>query len=155
MKNSNSIDAPYGERDKVHRICLRYDNRGSDLIEVLHDVQAALGFVDETTQREIAEALNITRAQVHGVISFYDDFRTEAAPGTIVRVCRGEACQSMGAQSLLAATKEAVKDRAHISVEAVYCLGNCALAPAAMVDGKLHGRLKGPRLSSLIDEVSK
>jgi len=155
VKKPVSTSSSQTKRAQILRICQRYDNLASALIEVLHDVQEAYGFISEATQREIAGALNITRAEVHGVISFYDDFRTEGAPGTVVRICRGEACQSMGAQGLLAATTNAVKDRARISVEAVYCLGNCALAPAATLNGKLHGRLKGPRLSSLIDEVTK
>ena len=150
----NSIDAPYGAPDKVRKICLRYANRGSDLIEVLHDVQAALGFVDETAQKEIAEALNITRAEVHGVISFYDDFRSEAAPGTIVRVCRGEACQSMGAENLLPVAEELTKGRPRIGVEAVYCLGNCALAPAVTVGGTLHGRVEKDHLVAIVEHAA-
>ena len=155
MKNSVSTNGAQAERAQIHRICQRYDNRAPALIEVLHDVQEASGFISEAAQAEIAGALNITRAEVHGVTSYYDDFRTEVAPGTIVRICRGEACQSMGAENLLAATREATKGRKHIGVEAVYCLGNCALAPAATVNGKLHGRLEGTRLSSIIDEVAK
>ncbi len=117
------------------------------LLPILHGLQAAYGHVPAAAHEPIAKALNITRAELHGVISFYHDFRDKPAGVHVVRICRAEACQAMGG----AALSEAVLDRlgldwhdttrdGRVTVEPVYCLGLCACAPAAMVDGKLKGR---------------
>jgi formate dehydrogenase subunit gamma len=118
------------------------------LLEILHAVQGDLGCVPPEAVPPIAEALNLSRAEVHGVISFYHHFR-ERAPGRyVVQLCRAEACQSMNGHAL----EEYVRSRLRVNVgettrdgrvtlEAVYCLGNCACAPSMMVNGELHGRV--------------
>ncbi|MDG3042915.1 formate dehydrogenase subunit gamma [Roseicyclus marinus] len=117
------------------------------LLPILHAVQASFGHVPAFAHAPIAEALNITRAELHGVVSFYHDFRDKPAGVHVVRICRAEACQAMGG----AAMSEAVLAQlgldwhgttrdGRITVEPVYCLGLCACAPAAMVDGKAKGR---------------
>jgi formate dehydrogenase subunit gamma len=108
----------------------------------------------------IAHALNLSRAEVHGVISFYHDFRA-APPGRhVLRVCRAEACQAMGAERLARAVQGRLGIEWHgttpdgsVTLEPVYCLGNCACAPAAMLDGRVHGRLTQERVAALVDEV--
>jgi formate dehydrogenase subunit gamma len=117
------------------------------LLPILHGLQAAFGHIPQTAHAPLAQALNITRAELHGVISFYHDFRDKPAGKRVVKLCRAEACQAMGGADLSAAVlarlgldwHETTRD-GRVTVEPVYCLGLCACAPAAMVDGTLHGR---------------
>ncbi|MEQ8389340.1 MAG: NAD(P)H-dependent oxidoreductase subunit E [Alphaproteobacteria bacterium] len=111
------------------------------LLPVLHAVQAAFGYIDDGAVPVIAETLNLTRADVHGVISFYHDFRRRPAPARQVQICRAEACQSMGATRLFDEVTAACAGDEDIEVREVFCLGNCALSPAALIDGTLYGRL--------------
>lgn len=140
--------------------CARHRNDPAALIEILHDLQAEIGWVPQSVLPEIAGALNLSRAEVHGVVSFYHDFRERPAGRVTVKVCRAEACQSMGALELI----ERVCARQGIAlggagadggltIEPVYCLGNCALSPAALVNGRLYGRLDADRLEAAIREA--
>jgi len=132
---------------QVTAICQRHGNQPGELIEILHDVQTALGFVPDGVLPVIAQALNLSRAEVYGVRTFYHDFHAEPAGKHILQLCRAEACQAMGCERLAAslakslgiAFGETTEDGA-ITLRAVYCLGNCGLAPAAMLDGRLIGR---------------
>ena len=144
----------------VRATCSAWGNRADALIEILHAVQARFGFVPRDADPTIADALNISRADVHGVITFYHDFR-RAEPGRhIVRVCRAEACQAMRSESLAAHACDRLGcnfggttgDR-RVTLEPVYCLGNCALSPAVMIDDRLHGRVDPARFDALMDEL--
>jgi formate dehydrogenase subunit gamma len=142
-------------------VCASYGNKPDALLEILHDIQEHEGFVPQGAVPVVAKALNLTRADVHGVMSFYHDFRKTRAGVITVKICRAEACQSMGAMALieafLAKRKLALGDTSddgQITVEATYCLGNCAMAPAAMVNGKLAGRLNNAKLEKLVMEAS-
>jgi formate dehydrogenase subunit gamma len=148
-------EASRHEADTVAAICARHGNQPALLIEMLHDIQEALGHVPDASLKTIAGALNLTRAEVHGVVSFYHDFRKEPAGNVIVKVCRAEACQSMGAEALLASIMRRYGEEAaaKVTVEPVYCLGNCALSPAAMVNGKLMGRVDEARISARVSEA--
>ncbi len=147
------------ERDTVNRIVQDMKARPGPLIEVLHAVQAALGYVPSEAIPILAEALNLSRAEVHGVVTFYHFFR-ETPPGRhTVSLCRAEACQSMGADALAAHAKQRLGVDFHettadgaFSLEPVFCLGNCACSPAAMIDGRLYGRLTPQSLDALIAE---
>jgi formate dehydrogenase subunit gamma len=139
-------------------ICARHGDRPDALIEILHDVQEEAGFVPKASIPVIADALNLSRADVHGVMSFYHDFKSQRQGRVVVKVCRAEACQSMGAfdlieQFLLKRGLKMGETSGDITVEATYCLGNCALAPAAMIDGRLHGRLNAERLEQRVAEA--
>jgi formate dehydrogenase subunit gamma len=139
-------------------ICARHGDRPDALIEILHDVQAVAGFVPQASIPVIANALNLSRADVHGVMSFYHDFKSQKQGRVVIKVCRAEACQSMGAFDLIEkfVTKRGLKmgdTSGDVTIEATYCLGNCALAPAAMIDGKLHGRLTAERLEKRVAEA--
>ena len=132
---------------RVTAICQRHGNQPGALIEILHDLQSDLGFVPETTLPMIAHALNLSRAEVYGVFTFYHDFRKAPAGRHVLKFCMAEACQAMGADKLAAAVAKslgveigATSKDGSVTLEAVYCLGNCALAPAAMLDGRLIGR---------------
>lgn len=130
------------------------------LLPILHGVQAEFGFVPTESLPVIAEALNISNAEAHGVASFYHDYRTQPAGRHVIKVCRAEACQSMGGEALAARLSQLLgtpfgqtsADGA-VTLEAVYCLGLCACAPAAMVDGEVIGRLDAEALDEIVAEV--
>jgi formate dehydrogenase subunit gamma len=129
------------------------------LLPILHAVQNEFGYVPAAAVPIIAGALNLSRAEVHGVISFYHYFR-EAPPGRhVIHLCRAEACQSMGARALEAHVRQALGIEFHeatpsgqFSLEPVYCLGNCACSPALMVDGELYGRVTPERFDEVVAE---
>lgn len=131
-------------------------------LPVLHALQAEFGCVPADTVPLVADALNLSRAEVHGIVSFYHDFRT-APPGRhVLKLCRAEACQSMGGDALAAEAQSALQtgwggtsaDGA-ITLEPVFCLGLCACAPAAMLDGEVVGALDGAKLGRLLDQVRR
>ncbi len=131
-----------------------FGDQPAALLEILHGVQDALGYVPEAVLPVIAKRLNIARAEVHGVLSFYHDFRTAPPPPVVVKLCRAEACQAMGVERLASEVGAKLSGDDHVVVEPVYCLGNCALAPAALVNGRLVGRLTVERLLSAVQEAS-
>lgn len=129
------------------------------LLPILHAVQAALGHVPEAALPLIAGALNISRAEVHGVMSFYHDFRDHETGRKVVKLCRAEACQAMGANALANQAREKLNIDWHettqdgaVTLEPVFCLGLCACGPAAMFDGKLVGRLDAAKLDALLGD---
>jgi formate dehydrogenase subunit gamma len=123
------------------------------LLPVLHDVTGELGYVAREDIEAIADVLNLSVAEVHGVVSFYHDFRTEPPASHAVALCRGEACQSVGAEALYTDTRaRAERLGADVEVSEVFCLGNCALGPSGTLDGRLHGRLSAHRLDSLTED---
>jgi formate dehydrogenase subunit gamma len=132
-------------------------HRPGGLLPLLHEVQDRLGYVPRSNVPQIAKAMHLSIAEVHGVISFYHHFR-ETAPGRhVLRVCLAEACQSMGAKQLLAHAKAALGVDLHetsadgaLTLEPVYCLGNCACSPAVMVDNDLFGRVDAQRLDAIV-----
>src|SRR3954468_8660606 len=127
------------------------DERGA-LMPVLHEVTDELGHIARADVETIAEVLNLSVAEVHGVVSFYHDFRTEPPPAHAVALCRGEACQSVGAEALYDGTRARADDLGDdVEVSEVFCLGNCALGPSGTLDGRLHGRLSPDRLDALTE----
>jgi formate dehydrogenase subunit gamma len=127
------------------------------LIEILHDLQADLGHIPRSAIKPLAEALNISRADVYGVVTFYRDFREEPAGRRTVRICRAEACQSLGCDALVdrATTTlgvdlgQTTSDGA-VTLDQVFCFGNCALGPTVEIDGRLYGRMDAARLGGLL-----
>jgi formate dehydrogenase subunit gamma len=129
------------------------------LIEILHSVQNELGFVPPEAVPLIADALNLSRAEVHGVISFYHHFRDRPAGQHTLKLCRAEACQAMNGHALAEFARRRLqidfgqtRDDGKVTLEAVYCLGNCACAPSAMIDGQLRGKVDEEMLSGCIGE---
>jgi formate dehydrogenase subunit gamma len=123
------------------------------LMPVLHEVVEQFGSVAREDVETIAAVLNLSVAEVHGVVSFYHDFRTEPPTAHTIALCRGEACQAVGAESLYDATRaRAGRLGDGVEVGAVFCLGNCALGPSGTLDGRLHGRLSADRLDALTEE---
>ncbi len=138
----------------------RHRSRPGALLPILHEIQGALGHVPPDAVPEIAHGLNLSRAEVHGVVTFYHDFRN-APPGRhVVRVCRAESCQAVGADALATHLEQTLgvdshgttNDRA-FTLEPVYCLGNCALSPAVVVDGEVYGRVTPERLDALLADA--
>jgi formate dehydrogenase subunit gamma len=148
---------PVPEKDIVRRIVAERRGRPGPLLEILHAIQGELGYIPGAAVPLVAEGLSLSRAEVHGVVTFYHYFR-RSAPGThIVQVCQAESCQSMGAEALTEHARARLGIDFHettangrFSLEPIYCLGNCACSPAVMIDGQLHGRVTPERLDALI-----
>lgn len=146
--------------DAVNRALARLKNMPGGLIPILHAIQEEVGYVPPESVPVIADALNLSRAEVHGVISFYHDFRSEPAGRHVVHVCRAESCQALGAEALLAHACSHLGVEVHgttedgaVTLEPIYCLGNCALSPAIMVDRNLYGRMSPDLLDSVLDDL--
>jgi formate dehydrogenase subunit gamma len=123
------------------------------LLPVLREVVEELGHVAREDVETIASVLNLSVAEVHGVVSFYHDLRTEPPAAHTVALCRGEACQAVGAQALYDATRARAETLGDdVEVTEVFCLGNCALGPSGTLDSRLHGRLTAHRLDALTEE---
>jgi len=131
------------------------------LLPILHALQECFGCIPEEAVPVVAQALNLSRAEVHGVVTFYHDFREKPAGRHVIKLCRAEACQSMGAEAGAAALLEALgidwggttKDGL-VTVEPVYCLGLCAVAPGALIDGEPRGRLDGAKLKQAVEALT-
>ncbi|MEW4458578.1 formate dehydrogenase subunit gamma [Roseibium algicola] len=130
------------------------------LLPMLHGLQADFGYVPQAAVELIAEALNLSKAEVHGVISFYHDFRKAPAGRHVVKICRAEACQAVGGEALgeavlakLGLDWHGTTRNGAVTLEPVYCLGLCACAPAAMVDGKVIGRVTEDRMTRILQEA--
>ncbi|WP_244490964.1 formate dehydrogenase subunit gamma [Paramesorhizobium deserti] len=130
------------------------------LLPILHGLQEEFGYVPPETLPLVANALNISRAEVHGVFTFYHDYRDHPAGRHVLKICRAEACQSMGGDRLAERASELLGVNWHetsadgaVTLEPVYCLGLCACAPAAMLDGEVIGRLDDEQLQEIATEV--
>lgn len=123
-------------------------------------MQAEFGYIDRAAIQLVADALNLSRAEVHGIVSFYHEFREVPPGGHVLKLCRAEACKSMGAETIADAARDRLQidwnettPDGRVTLEPVFCLGLCACAPAAMLDGRVFGRVDRARLASLINEV--
>ena len=122
--------------------------------------RARFGCISETALRQLSDELNLSRAEVHGVVSYYHDFRTEPAGKHVIRICQAEACQAMGSRDLTAHAESALGVSLHstsddTTLEPVYCLGNCACAPSVMIDGRTHGRVSAERFDELLGALGE
>jgi formate dehydrogenase subunit gamma len=143
----------------VASIAARLKDEPGPLLEILHAVQDELGCVPAEAVPMIAEALNLSRAEVHGVVSFYHHFRERPAGQHTIQLCRAEACQAMNGEALAEFAKQRLqigfgqtRGDGKVTLEAVYCLGNCACAPSAMIDGELRGRVGPEALAECADD---
>lgn len=147
---------PAWDEDNARLIIAGLAHLEGATLPILHALQDEFGYVDPKAVPVIAEALNLSRADVHGTISFYHDFRTAPPPRRIVKLCRAEACQALGCETLVQdlAREHGIVVDGHAGshdavVETVYCLGNCALGPSALVEGELLGRVDADRVAAL------
>jgi formate dehydrogenase subunit gamma len=145
----------------VRRIVAGLKGKPGPLIEVLHAIQADLGYVPPAAVPLVASELNLSRAEVHGVVSFYHFFRSTPPGAHTVSVCRAESCQAVGGEALAVHAQRRLGVDFHettpdgrFSLEPVYCLGNCACSPAVMIDGQLHGRVSPERFDALLADAA-
>lgn len=144
--------------DLVHGVVEAHRGDRGALMPILHDIQEKLGYIDPAVVPILAKELNLSRADVHGVVTFYHDFRKNPAGATTVRICRAEACQSVGAERLADIVKtrlgigfgETTPD-GQVTLEQTFCFGNCALGPAVQVGEKLYGRMDANRLNGILE----
>ncbi len=146
------------EVDAVDRAIAGSLHLDGAVLPMLHAIQDELGYVPGFATDRIAEALNLSRAEIYGVVTFYHDFRSTPPGRHVVKVCRAEACQAMGADALVDHMKQRLGCDFHetspssagsVTLEPVYCLGNCAVGPSLSIDGKLHGRVTKERFDDL------
>ncbi|MEH7827961.1 formate dehydrogenase subunit gamma [Gemmobacter denitrificans] len=145
---------------RVNEIIIAHHGMEGPLLPILHAIQADFGHVPQAALPVIAQHLSLSKAEVHGVMSFYHDFREQPAGKHVVKLCRAESCQSMGADRVAAHAQHRLGIEWHettldgaVTLEPVFCLGLCACAPAAMVDGRLVGRVDEARFDALLEEV--
>ncbi len=148
--------------DQVAGIVAEFSGHEGPLLPILHAVQGEFGHIPEAALPAIASALNLSRAEVHGVVSFYHDFRDVPAGEKVLKICRAEACQAMGGEALSAALLQALGVEWHgttqdgsVTVEPVYCLGLCSCAPAVMLNDELIGRATPDGVLSAIGEADQ
>lgn len=146
----------------VNKIIARHSGLEGPLLPILHAVQEEFGYVPQEAIPVIAKGLNLSRAEVHGVISFYHDYRHAPTGRHVLKVCRAEACQAMGGEALAASLEKQLRtgfgktaSDGSVTLEAVYCLGLCACAPAAMLDGRVIGRLDEEKIETLVEAIGK
>ena len=150
---------PWSEERTIEIVAEHADLEGP-LMPILHALQHAFGHVPQEAVPVLAQELNLSRAEGHGVVTFYHDFRPELPGKHVLKLCRAEACQSMGCESLVARAESTLgvecgstSADGRVTLEAVYCLGLCATAPSAMIDGRIVGRLDEKRLDALLKEA--
>ncbi len=148
-------------KSPAEAVCAKHGNKPDALLEILHDLQGKLGHIAENTLPIIARALNLSRAEVYGVATFYHDFHLKPQGKHHIKLCRAEACQSMGARELQAMAEKFLNVRMggttydnRITLEATYCLGLCASAPAMMVDEKPVARVNAAKFEKLVGELA-
>ncbi len=145
-------------RTTISEIIAEFDTRPEMLVQILQRIVSRCGWVPPETIRQLADELNLSRADVHGVVEYYHDFRTEEPGEHIVKICQAEACQAMGSRKLTEHATRTLAMSLHdtandVTLEPVYCLGNCACSPAVMIDGKTYGRVDEARFDALLDAM--
>lgn len=148
------------DKETTSEIVQQFGARPELLVQILQTIVMRHGWVPEDTIRQLALELNLSRADVFGVVNYYHDFRTEPPGKHIVKICQAEACQAMGSRKLTDHARQSLGANLHetnddITLEPVYCLGNCACAPAVMVNGKTHGRVDQGRFDELIGTMKE
>jgi formate dehydrogenase subunit gamma len=152
--------SPEEVRTRTAEVLAAHAHLEGALLPILHAIQDSFGFIPQDCVQTIAEGLNIGRAEVHGVITFYHDFREAPAGRHVVKICRAEACQAQGSNALADDTLARLGLEWHgttangaVTIEPVYCLGLCACGPAAMVDGRVIGRVDAARMDAILAEA--
>lgn len=143
------------DKQAATSIIENFDARSEMLVQILHAFTKKFAWITDDAIRQLASELNLSRADVHGVVSYYDDFRT-APPGRhVIKICEAEACQAMGSRELSTHAAKSLGVDMHtsnedVTLEPVYCLGNCACSPAVMIDGKTYGRVSPQRFDDIV-----
>ena len=148
------MTAEHYDKQAASKIIDGFGKRPEMLVQILHAFLEQFGWIPEDAIRQLASELNLSRADVHGVVSYYHDFRTTPPGKHIVKICAAEACQAMGSRNLEAHAAGLLEGE-DITVEPVYCLGNCACSPAIMVDGKTYGRVSNERFDEIVARLGE
>ena len=150
------------DSSRAHAVIAAHQGQEGPLLPILHALQEEFGYIDREAEPMIAEALNISRAEVHGVVTFYHDFRQEPAGRHVLKLCRAEACQAAGGDALATHAESRLGVRlgqttpdGRVTLEPVYCLGLCSVSPSAMLDGKVIGRVDERKLDLLLTEADR
>ncbi|MGH6760941.1 MAG: formate dehydrogenase subunit gamma [Phyllobacterium sp.] len=150
------------DRDMARAVIDDHKDRPGAMLPILHALQEKFGYIDKEAVPLVADALNVSGAEVHGVVTFYHDFHTAPPAAHVLKLCRAEACQAVGGNDLAARAHEKlgvsfgeVTADGRIGLEPVYCLGLCSVAPSAMFDGRLVGRLDAAKLDALLTESDR
>lgn len=148
------------QHSAIHALIESHQSMKGALLPLLHAIQERIGFIPPDSVGEIAKGLNLSRAEVHGVITYYHFFRTEPAGKHVVQICRAEACQACGANDLLKLAEKTLGCKSHetsknaaVTLEPVYCLGLCASSPAIQVDDKLHACVSADQLKKILTQL--
>ena len=146
------------DEQTTSEIVAQYQGKPELLVQILRIIVSRFGWIPPETIRQLAEEVNLSRADVHGVVEYYHDFRTKEPGKHIVKICQAEACQAMGSRELTDHAEKTLAMSLHdtendITLEPVYCLGNCACSPAVMIDGKTFGRVDEGRFDSLLESM--
>lgn len=148
------------DKQSAREIIEGFENRPEMLVQILHAFLDRFSWISDEAIRQLASELNLSRADVHGVVSYYHDFRTSPPGKHVVKICEAEACQSMGSRELSEHAQESLGLGMHesnddVTLEPVYCLGNCACSPAIMVDGKTFGRVNADRFDEIVATMNE
>ena len=146
------------DRQVASDIVASFDARAEMLVQILVAFVERFGWINEDAIKQLAVELNLSRADVHGVVSYYHDFRTSPPGQHVIKVCQAESCQAMGSRELSAHAEKSLGVEMHgntddMTLEPVYCLGNCACSPAIMVDGKTYGRVSTERFDEIVAAI--
>lgn len=149
MSKTTILDFQVKKPDPALAICAHYADRPDALLEILHDLQEKVGHVPEASLPIIAKSLNLSRAEVYGVVTFYHDYHQKPQTKHVIKICAAEACQAMGARALLALAEKLTKGK-KVTIEKTYCLGLCAQSPSMMVNGKVMARVDSKKFKSVL-----
>jgi len=148
--------------DKAQEVASEFTDRTGGLMIALHKIQETFGYIDDSAMAMLGKLFNVSRAEVHGVTSFYHDYKTKKPGKYTVKVCQAEACQAMGSNKLTEEIKaflgtdfHGTSDDGNFTLEAVYCLGNCACSPNIMIDKQTYGRVSIEGFKALADSLAK
>jgi formate dehydrogenase subunit gamma len=148
--------------DRASEIISQHRGMDGPLLPILHALQDEFGYIDEAAEPLIAAALNRSRAEIHGVVTFYHDFRQQPAGRHVLKLCRAEACQAAGGDALAARAEARLGVRfggttkdGRVTLEPVYCLGLCSVSPSAMIDGRIVARIDDKKLDALLAETDR
>jgi formate dehydrogenase subunit gamma len=153
MSKTTIIKFEPAKQNPAVAICARYNNKPDQLLEILHDLQEEVGHVPETSLPVIAKALNLSRAEVYGVVTFYHDYHMKPQAKHVIKICAAEACQSMGGRDLMALAAKLTKGK-KVTIEKTYCLGLCAQSPSMMVNGKVMAKIDAKKFKSVLASLS-
>jgi formate dehydrogenase subunit gamma len=148
--------------ERATQIVAEHHGMEGPLLPILHAINETFGYVPEAATPIVAEALNLSRAEVHGVVTFYHDFRQQPAGRHVLKLCRAEACQAAGGDALAERAKARLGVRfggttqdGRVTLEPVYCLGLCSVSPSAMIDGRIVARIDDKKLDALLAETDR